>query len=166
MNGWGQKHGRSNNQKGGIARDEESMGKDVGDGIDLCRPFMDAGARKRFRANGLPGLFEAPGGTGFFAGKSPGEAGGYSGLSRPGHSFGFLGYLVTELQKGGALLIKVICPVSIPGFSFLPSQLQRKPQNHPAVYGEGIPAVPGSSGPGRESGAAFRSMDDSDQLSD
>ena len=76
MNGWGGKYEGSNNQKGGITRDEENMGKDFSDGINLCRPFVAAGGRKSFRANGLPGLYQAPGGAGFFAGESPGEAGG------------------------------------------------------------------------------------------
>ncbi len=156
----------SDDQKGGTAGDEESMGKDAGDGIDLRRPVLVAGDGRRFRTSDLPDLHQAAGRTRFFAGKPPGKAGGYSGLPRPSHSFGFLGDLVTGVPQGGSLLIKIVCPVSIEGFSLLPHRHQRKPEYRPPVSGEGILAVSGSSGSGRESGAALRIMDDSDQLSD
>ncbi len=142
------------------------MGKDVGDGIDLRRSFLVGGDGKRLRPNDLPDLLQAAGRTRFFAGKSPGKARGYSGLPRPGHSAGFLGDRVTGVPQGGSLLIKIVCPVSIEGFSLLPHRHQRKPEYRTPVSGEGIAAVSGSSGSGRESGAALRIMDDSDQLSD
>ena len=141
------------------------------DGFGLRRDLLVAGCRvfrgsKCLCAGWLPGLCQASGRAGFFPRESPGKKGRHAGSSRPGHSSQFLGHLVTRMPEGGSLLRKVLSAISIQGFGFLPHLHQRKSGYRREVYGEGIPALPGSPRQSRESGKIVRSLGASYELPD